>query len=649
MPIVRGLATLVLLGLAVAPRAEAQIRKCVDERGNVTFTDRPCAPDAKQQEVQVEVTRPATPPPPPPPGSFERAATPAQLTPRERQPSYEEAVACKEMRSNPSEANVRRCASMRGFKTTSNWAQVSDSTDSQEQRVGIYCFRVDKHLDLRSNRDPENTNHQYQVGRFFSDYRGPDFATWTEAADTMCANYAAAIPPPGSRESRIRGAQLVDATCGGRIAEAQQFLAEGVEPRSRSYEHDLTALHCAALVGDVELIRDLVARGANVNDISAEYALQPIHLAAITGQLDAVRALKALGSSIDAPSLAGPPVVIGLATPLGELVPSRARKQLPEKVLHAARRPAAGDGLRRLRAFISMGARLNGVDHKRRGLLHIASEHGEPDVLAELIARKLDVNALDRAGQTPLLALAKHPNYQVKEVQAPMAEALLAAGANVNARDADGWNSFCYALRSPPLVAVLVKYKIDPNVAGKGVGCWGGLGRNMAPSKIIAMADEVPDLRTPRRADGTPGVGPLYIFAYSTDAGLVEYFVKRGLKPVDRTDDGWGVMHAVMKSSGGVNDHEAARRKIAKLVIDAGVDLEQRTSRGETPLMVGYNQTPELIRYVIERGADVNAINPQTGQSVLDIFERFKKTEAVAVLRAAGARNAIGPNGARNR
>ena len=52
---------------------------------------------------------------------------------------------------------------------------------------------------------------------------------------------------------------------------------------------------------------------------------------------------------------------------------------------------------------------------------------------------------------------------------------------------------------------------------------------------------------------------------------------------------------------------------------------------------------------VIERGADVNVINPQTGQSVLDIFERFKNTEAIAVLRAAGARNAIGPKGARNR
>ena len=105
-------------------------------------------------------------------------------------------------------------------------------------------------------------------------------------------------------------------------------------------------------------------------------------------------------------------------------------------------------------------------------------------------------------------------------------------------------------------------------------------------------------------------------------------------------------MHAVMRSGGGVNDHEAARRKITKLVIDAGVDLEQRTSRGETPLMMATGQTPELIRYVIERGADVNAINPQTGQSVLDIFERFKKTEAMAVLRAAGARNAVGPNGA---
>ena len=176
-----GLAAAVLIGfVAIAPRAEAQIKKCVDAQGNVTFTDRPCPSDAKQQEVQVEVTRPKTPPSATTSTTTKcrKARDPVfQSAPQQPQPSYEETVACDEMRSDPSESKVRRCAAARGFKTTSNWAQISDSTDSKEQRVGVICFRVEKHLDLRSNLDPENTNHQFPVGRFFMDYGGPDFAT----------------------------------------------------------------------------------------------------------------------------------------------------------------------------------------------------------------------------------------------------------------------------------------------------------------------------------------------------------------------------------------------------------------------------------------------------------------------------------------
>jgi ankyrin repeat protein len=640
-----------LASFAVSPGAQAQIKKCVDAQGNVTFTDRPCAANSKQQEVQVETTARPAPAPAAPPGR-QATSRPSHGDYRgpARRPSMEELEACDEMRGDPTEAQIRRCSQARGLESTSSWAQLSDSSDSKERRVGVMCLRARKQLDLRAILEADQAHTEDSVGRFFAEYGGPDFASWNEAADVLCGNYAAAMPLAASREERLQGAQLVDAICGGRAQEARELLARGASPRSRSYEHDLTALHCAALIGDVALIRDLVARGARVQDISAEYALQPIHLAAAAGQIEAVRVLTTLGSFIDAPSLAGPPVVIALASGWGDIVPSRARKQLPRTVLDEGRRPAPGDGIRRLRAFIALRARLDGVNASRKGLLHLAAERGEPDTLAELLKHKLDVDAVDRSGATPLMVVARNQGSRLQDSRVPMAEALLAAGANVNARDAQGWSAFCPALANPPLLEVLVKYKVDPNVAGddRRTACWGILRRNMAPSEIIAMVDGVPGLRTPRRLDGTPGSGPLLAYAYSTDVELVEYFLKRGLKPVDRTSGGWGVMHAVMKSSGGVNDHEAARRRIAKLLIDAGADLDLVDDQGETPLMVGYQQTPELVRYMIERGADVNAKNPKTGQSVLDIFE-FRQSRAIGVLKAAGARNAVGADPRRAR
>ena len=78
---------------------------------------------------------------------------------------------------------------------------------------------------------------------------------------------------------------------------------------------------------------------------------------------------------------------------------------------------------------------------------------------------------------------------------------------------------------------------------------------------------------------------------------------------------------------------------IAKVLIDAGADVNARSHRGNTPLMwYAYSGYLEGIRYLAKRGADINARN-YDGQTALDIAERFASQDVSNFLRSAGGRS----------
>jgi ankyrin repeat protein len=442
-------------------------------------------------------------------------------------------------------------------------------------------------------------------------------------------------------EQRVRGAQVVDATCGNRMDEARSLLGKRYPANGTSYRYDVSAMHCAALWGDVGLLRELRARGASVKAAAAESAMQPIHFAALGRQVHAVKMLVQQGADINSPSKAGTPLALAMDTAFGSVLPSGLRKQLRdmERRGHAFKRAPANDAL--IRQFVALGAKAETRNGHGESPLHSAAREGDVALLRALLSRKLDPNALDENGMTPLLVAVRSGTRKAGETRSQVVNLLLAAGAQVNARDAEGANAFCAALRHPETLEVLVLNGLDVNTVVKdGAFCWSSLRRNMLPGEIIAMAAKIPKLRTPAHPDGTPARGPLFEFAYSTDVELVEYFVERGLRPVDRAEDGSGVMHVVMRSSGGFNDHDAARARIARLLLDAGADVNLRNNRGETPIMVGVHQPAALIQLLIMRGANVNAVGAN-GRSVLDEFTKHGKPDVVAVLRAAGARPGV--------
>jgi ankyrin repeat protein len=446
---------------------------------------------------------------------------------------------------------------------------------------------------------------------------------------------AAVDDPEWSR--RLRQAFFIDTLCGKGTGNARLFLEVGYSATEASMQDAITPLHCAALRGDVALASELIALRASVAAVTRSDQLEPIHFAALVRDFEMMRLLLSHGASIEAPSRAGPPLILALTTETRRWLPRSARKAA---LVAPASRPT---NVETLRFFTDLAADVRARNESGETLLHLAAAQGDPALFNAVLELGLDVDARDARGRTPLQYSSMLLDSYTGAAQTGILKALLDHGADVNARAQDGTTAFCYVLDNPRALEVLLARGLDPNVArADGNSCWFGLRRDHVPSEIIEIAALIPALDTPRRPDGSLGAGPLYTFGFENELELVNYFLSRGLKPIDRGPMNYGALHATLRNTGGANDHEASRRAIVKALLDAGAPINQLAADGQTPLMVATLQPPAMIQLLIDRGADVNAINYKTGKSVLDVFERRGRPGTVELLRAAGARPGTG-------
>jgi ankyrin repeat protein len=106
---------------------------------------------------------------------------------------------------------------------------------------------------------------------------------------------------------------------------------------------------------------------------------------------------------------------------------------------------------------------MSGTQKTADGELHFAAARGDLDKCRELISRGYSVNDFDELGHTPL-------HYAVKDEQIEAAKLLLAAGANVNARDESKIGNTplgeIAGNCSLEMAKLLVEAGADPSIAG---------------------------------------------------------------------------------------------------------------------------------------------------------------------------------------
>jgi uncharacterized protein len=420
--------------------------------------------------------------------------------------------------------------------------------------------------------------------------------------------------------------RVIDAVRRGDAATVRTLIA-GKAPVTVAEADGTTALHLAARSDRLDLVQALLKAGANAN-ASTRYGITPLTLAATNGSPLIVAALLEGGANANA------------ANPEGETV------------LMVAARTGSVAVVDRL---LAAGADVNARDAWRgeTAVMRAAAEN-HADVVKRLAAAKADVNvrskalaypniredfstmvftAIPKGGFTALMLAAREGAHAA-------AGALVAAGADLDATDPDGTTALVLAIMNAhyDLAALLIDKGANPNLGDTSgmAALYAAVdmlhqapminrplakpsGRLRAMDVIARLLDHRADpnlpLKTPllmrqhEFGDAQLGEGatPLMRAAKAADAAVMTLMLDKGADPNRAMKNGTtALMVAASRPSRAAGGAPRTLEALAVLLA-RGADVNAATPDGSTALHQTVGRPNEVIRFLVEKGAKLDA------------------------------------------
>lgn len=312
-----------------------------------------------------------------------------------------------------------------------------------------------------------------------------------------------------------------------------------------------------------------------------------------------------------------------------------------ENFVDAACRDDAGTVLLMLNAGINVNAKAStGMPYNaaERTALYCAASSGDVKLASLLIDRGASIEEPGQDHETALFA-AIRPGfvpYRKPDTNFTMVGALLAKGANINAKSDNG-TILHIACRTGN--AKLIEYLLDHG-ANPAIADSHGMPPVVACTANAYMAAQIPFDRLMVKGVNLNAVGPdgmtlLSRAAQSGNVPLAQKLLELGASPdAPDTSGDTPLIHA------------AANLQILKLLAEKGADLNI-VGRSGTALMAALrSQQMDAVGYLLSKGANATLADQQ-GNTPLHIAAfSARTTPAITMLIAAGAQpNAINLNG----
>jgi uncharacterized protein len=263
------------------------------------------------------------------------------------------------------------------------------------------------------------------------------------------------------------------------------------------------------------------------------------------------------------------------------------------------------DDLEMADLLISAGANVKLANREGATALYLASIHGNPAMIDKLLNAGADPNERGPEGETPLMLAARAGNLDAIKV-------LLDHKADINAKDKiRGTTALMWATEQAHPAAVQLLIARGANVSAATEPDTRNSRNNLANTVTQRLNSTFGAVgQAKARAGGAPGSpGPLA--AGGTSGG-----------PPKKTPDGEAGGDDVSiffgpprkKDGGGLTPLVYAAREdcleCAKILLDAGADVNQRTHYGWTALLTAtQNRHYKLATYLLDHGANPNIAN----------------------------------------
>jgi ankyrin repeat protein len=225
---------------------------------------------------------------------------------------------------------------------------------------------------------------------------------------------------------------------------AEILLEAGANIAAKDTKGD-TALHIAALKGDIDLVGLLLNFGMDPTTIKNNHHESALDIAVAKGHIKVVAKLLEHSRDRDPRDKHGRPQLLNAAALPGnvEVLQLLLERNTPvdatdEAGWTALHRSASNGDMEAVQAVVDSGADVNKPDANGWRPLHAACLPGHEEVVKMLLERGADATVSDGYGSTPLHGAASG-GWTVVVTD------LLAKGAIVNAKDRDGWTPLHHA------------------------------------------------------------------------------------------------------------------------------------------------------------------------------------------------------------
>ena len=384
------------------------------------------------------------------------------------------------------------------------------------------------------------------------------------------------------------------------------------------------SLHEAIKAGNEELVASLAEDGALLND-KDEKRDTPLHISAEEGRVEITLLLLRKGADKDARNIVQ-------KTPL-----HRAAFKLHTPVV---------------RVLVEAGADATiGDMYGRTPLVASLSAEGPTDRILEVVTTMIElgveVNCPDVTGGfglSPFHEAGTPLHTAVSRELDDCVDVLVAAGANVDARDSGGQTPLHIAAEkgSAGMTLLLLSRGADMNVNDRS---------QLTPLHLAARRAHVPVVRALMEAgaDATlqanTATTPLTsAIDYGSDGTLevIQAMIELGADVNGRDAGGYTPLHVV--AFRGLDRPFPQQAACIDMLVAAGADLEARGPRGRTPLNEGAAQIA-AVRSLVNHGVDVNTQdnegNTPLHRAIGDRFMNPNYAETVDALLQAGANEAV--------